>query len=145
MAISRRQPRGHECLRLGAHINSYEFPRAMHPTSQHAHKLVATASQCTTSNQSNRSIYPGTKPGHAEPTTEHSAWTPRLPCGNHLVQEHTAVNKVPGGSTAAPAAQRAHYTYMPSNASLNSATARPSLRESHDYHHTRALPAPEGP
>ena len=78
-------------------------------------------------------------------TTEHPALKPRPPCGNHLTQEQTAVNKAPGGTTVAPAAQRAHHTYTPSNASHNSVTARPSLRESHRYHHKRALPAPEGP
>ena len=66
MAMSRREPRGPECLRLGAHINTYDFPQAMHPTSQHPHKLVATASHRTTNNQPNRSAYPGTKPGHAD-------------------------------------------------------------------------------
>ena len=65
MAIPRRELRGHKCLRLGTRINSYDFPQAMHPTSQHPHKRVATASHRTTDNQPNSSAYPETKPGHA--------------------------------------------------------------------------------
>ena len=38
----------------------------MHPTSQHSHKRVATASHCTTDKQPNRSTYPEAKPDHAD-------------------------------------------------------------------------------
>ena len=83
------------------------------------------------------------KPNPGTPATAHPAPTLRSPCGNHLTQEHTTVNKAPGSPTAAPATQRTHHTHMPSNASLNSLTTRPSLHESHRYHHAHALPAPE--
>ena len=64
MAIPRREPRGHKCLGSSAHINHYDFPQAVHPTSQYPHKRVTTASHCTTDSQPNRSTYPGTKRGH---------------------------------------------------------------------------------
>ena len=66
MAIPRRELRDHKCLRSGAHTNSYVFPQAMYPTSQHPHKLVSTASHCTTDKQPNRSTYPETTPGDAD-------------------------------------------------------------------------------
>ena len=77
--------------------------------------------------------------------TERPAPTLRPPCGSDLTQEHTTVNKAPGGPIAAPATQRTHHTHMPSNASLNSVMTRPSLRASHHYHHTHVLPSPEDP
>ena len=66
MVIPRRELRGHKCLRSGTPINSYDFPQAMHPTSQHHHRRVTAASHCTTDNQPNTSTYPETKPGHAD-------------------------------------------------------------------------------
>ena len=116
----------------------------MHPTSQHPHKLVATASHRTTSNQPNRSTYQGTKPGHADD---------RAPCPDAQTTArrppHTGTRRgqlCPGRHQRDPSSTtRAHYTHILSNASLNSVTARPSLRESHHHHHTRALPAPDDP
>ena len=66
IAIPRRALWGHKCLRSGAHINSYDFPQAVHPISQHPRKRVTTAAHCTTNNQPNRSTHPETEPGHAD-------------------------------------------------------------------------------
>ena len=83
------------------------------------------------------------KPNPGMPTTGHSAPTPRSPRDDRPTQEHATIGRAPGGTNAAPATQRAHRDHIPSNASSNSVTTRPSLHESHHYHHTHALPSPE--
>ena len=52
--------------KVGRPINRYDFPQAMHQTSQHPRRRVTPASHCTTDNQPNRSTYPKTKPGLAD-------------------------------------------------------------------------------
>ena len=81
MAIPRRERLGHKCLRSCAPVNSYDLPRAMHPTSQHPHRRGTAASHCTTDKQPNRSTYPDAKTGHAEATCCPDAHTtaPRPP------------------------------------------------------------------
>ena len=141
MAIPRRELRGHKCLRSGTPINSYDFPQAMHPTSQHpigGSQQPHTAPR--TNNQTDRHTR---KPNPGTPATGHTAPTPRPPCDDHPTQEHATISRAPGGTTAASATQRAHHAHIPSNASPNSVTTRPSLHESHHYHHTDALPSPE--
>ena len=143
MAIPRRELRDHKCLGSGAPINSYDFPQAMHPTSQHpigGSQQPHTAPR--TNNQTDRHTR---KPNPGTPATGHTAPTPRPPCDDHPTQEHATIGRAPGGTTAAPATQRAHHAHIPSNASPNSVTTRPSLHESHHYHHTHALPSPEDP
>ena len=74
---------------------------------------------------------------------EHAAPTPGPPRGDHPTQEHATIDRAPGSTTAATATQRARRAHIPSNASPNSATMRPSPHESHHDHHAHALPAPE--
>ena len=143
MTISRRKTRGHGCL--GWAFTS--IVTILHrPCIQPLITLINWSQQPHTAPRAtNQTARHTREPNPGTPTTGHPAPTPRPPCSDHHTQEHAAVNKAPGGTTVAPAAQRAHHSYMPSNASLNSVTARPSLRESHHYHHTRALPALEDP
>ena len=116
----------------------------MHPPSQHPHKLVATTSHCTTGNQPNRSIYPETKPGHADdralcPDAQTIVRQPPY-VGTHHGQQGPGRHRRGLSNTA-----RTSHS-LPSNSSLNSVTTPPLLRESHHYHHTHALlPAPEDP
>ena len=90
-------------------------------------------------------LFTGSAPNPGTPTTEHAAATPRPPRDDHPTLEHATIGRARGGTIAAPATQRAHIAHIPSNASPNSVTTRPSLHESHQYHHTRALPSPKDP
>ena len=102
--------------------------------SQQLHAAPRTTSQ---TNRYTREPNPGI------PTAEHAAPTPGPPRGDHPTQEHATVDRAPGSTTAAHATQRARRAHIPSNASPNSVTTRPSLRESHYYRHPHALPSPE--
>ena len=64
MAIPQRERRDHKCLRSSAHINSYGFQRAMHPTPQQPHRRVPTSPHSTTDDRPNRSTDPGAKLAH---------------------------------------------------------------------------------
>ena len=100
MAIPRRELRVHKCLSSGAHISSYGFPQAMRPASQHPHRRVTTASYCTTDNQP-KDRYTR-KPNPGTPTTGYTAPTPTPSRDDHPTQEHTTVDRAPGGTIAAP-------------------------------------------
>ena len=69
MAIPLRELRGHKYLKSCAPVNSYDFPRATHPTSQHPHGRGTAASYRTTDNHTNGPTYPEANPGHTDSGT----------------------------------------------------------------------------
>ena len=93
--------------------------------SQHPHTAPRTT------NQTDRHTR---KPNQCTPMTGHTARRPY----HHATatQEHTTVNRAPGYAISAPATQRAHHAHIHSNASPNSVTTRPSLREPQHSHRT---------
>ena len=93
-----------------------------------------------TTDQTNRYIR---KPKPGTLTAGHAAAMPGPPRGDHPTQEYAPIDRAPGSTTAAHATQPARRTHIPSNASPNSVTTRPSPHESHHDHHAHALPSPE--